>query len=300
MKMVERVCPVCERKAPSTVTLPANFDLTKLDAQGFASRKFPEHMHLQMHTCSTCDVLFANPALDSSDLVSAYTDASFESSQEADDAGFTYESYLRPRLAKLGPLQSALDVGCGNGNFLLRLQQLGYQQVTGVEPSLAPIQVADKAIRPFIKHTAYHNELFRDASFNLVCCFMTLEHVSSPGELMRDFARILQSKGAVYCVTHNYRSFLARLMGTKSPIYDVEHMQLFSPISLKQLLSNAGFQDVEVFSISNKYPLSYWIKLLPLPKPLKILLIKMLIFIKLDSIKIPLNVGNMAVIGRKP
>lgn len=300
MRMVKRVCPVCETAAPAVVTWPANFDLGKLDAQGFASRKLPENMHLELHTCQRCDVMYANPAIDSTDLVQAYTEASYESSQEADDASRTYQTYLAHHLSRLMNKKAALDVGCGNGSFLQRLQELGFQEQMGVEPSTAPIQAASPNVRSQIIHGAYGQELFPEQRFDLVSCFMTLEHVSAPAELIRDFHRILRPAGLVYCVTHNYRSWPACILGTKSPIYDVEHMQLFSPQSLETLLRNTGFSDIQVFPIRNEYPLSYWIKLLPLPKGPKLYFIALLKRLGLGDMKISLSVGNIAVIGQKP
>src|SRR5438876_1124474 len=75
--------------------------------------------------------------------------------------------------------------------------------------------------------------------------------------------------GAIFIVTHNRRSLSAAVMRSKSPIYDVEHFQLFSSRSMKVMLKSAGFGKVSVFPILNQYPLRYWVRLCPLSVPMK-------------------------------
>ncbi len=58
-------------------------------------------------------------------------------------------------------------------------------------------------------------------------------------------------------------------MGTKSPIFDIEHLQLFDRPTGAALLRNAGFDSIKVSSVRNRYPIDYWIKLFPLPKTCK-------------------------------
>ncbi len=66
-------------------------------------------------------------------------------------------------------------------------------------------------------------------------------------------------------MTHDYRAPINRLLGRRSPIIDIEHMQLFCPASLDRLLGEAGFADIAIRAIRNRYPLRYWLRLRPLP-----------------------------------
>ena len=43
------------------------------------------------------------------------------------------------------------------------------------------------------------------------------------------------------CVVHNRRALSARLLGRRSPIYDIEHLQLFSRPSVRSLMERPGF-----------------------------------------------------------
>jgi hypothetical protein len=84
-----------------------------------------------------------------------------------------------------------------------------------------------------------------------------------------------------------------------SPIFDIEHLRLFSPRGARAPFERAGFVDVEVRPILNRYPLQYWAKLSPFPRMIKGGCLAALNATGLGRLPIPMAVGNMAVIGYK-
>ena len=299
MQLSERECPVCARAVPFKVVHEANYDLSKLDDFAFSSRKFPENMHFRLVQCSGCDLLFANPAPRAEDLIAAYEVAAYDSGAEADFASATYARYLKKHLGLFTERRGALDIGSGNGSFLEHLIDLGFSEVVGVEPSRAPIDAAKPTIRPLLRHAPFRAEDFAKESLALVTCFQTLEHVYDPGAMTKQIWDILRPGGAVYFVAHNYQAPLNRALGTRSPIYDVEHAQLFSPGSMEKLLQSAGFSSVHTFPIVNAYPLPYWVRLAPLPRSLKVRVVEGLKRAGLGGFPIALPVGNTGIVGVK-
>jgi hypothetical protein len=75
----DRNCPVCDSHDGSHVAYPARIDEEKLGAFAFASRKFPEFMHLRLLKCPTCEVLYASPALAPEFLANVYREAGYDS-----------------------------------------------------------------------------------------------------------------------------------------------------------------------------------------------------------------------------
>lgn len=65
-------------------------------------------------------------------------------------------------------------------------------------------------------------------------------------------------------VGHDRPAPVNRLLGRRSPIYDIQHLQLFCPGSLRELLERAGFRDVQVRRFRTRYPLRYWLRSAPL------------------------------------
>ena len=128
---------------------------------------------------------------------------------------------------------------------------------------------------------------------------MTLEHVRDPMKIALSAHRLLRKGGAFVTVTHDYESFLNRFLGKRSPIIDIEHMQLFSKKSIEHLLLNGGFHSIKSNRFQNRYAISYWLRLLPLPNNMKVKINKCLTLLGLAGIKLTLNVGNTYAVGFK-
>jgi hypothetical protein len=57
-------------------------------------------------------------------------------------------------------------------------------------------------------------------------------------------------------ITHDYTALINRALGRRSPIIDIEHVQLFCPEALRFLVSATGYSVTDIRSIRNVYPLS--------------------------------------------
>jgi SAM-dependent methyltransferase len=294
-----RPCPVCGSADESLVFAGSNFDEAKLNGFSFASRKVPELMHYRLVCCRQCDLLYASPAPVSADLNAAYHDANFDSAVESYDASRTYIKQVNTVLPKLPDRIGALDIGAGDGAFLERLLEAKFSGLVGIEPSEAPIRSARPDVRKLIRHSIFSAEDYQPASFRLITCFQTLEHLRDPGSMCAAAYNLLKSPGVFFTVSHNCRSLSAKIMGLKSPIFDIEHLQLFSPESMRYMLKQAGYNNITVFPIANSYPLKYWIKLLPLSITIKNKLFSLIEAAGLDGMRLPLRAGNMAAFGYK-
>ena len=299
MKLVSRACPICASKNQSKVYAEENYNFDNLDGYAFASRKMPENMHYRLIECPSCDVLYANPLPVLKHLAESYHEADFDSSEEAHYAARTYAGHLSSIAKNIPDTQGTIDIGTGDGAFLEELLKKGFTKVVGIEPSEAPIKASLPKIKPLIKKGLFNAKNFKKNSISLISCFQTIEHLYEPLNVCRDSYQILKKGGAFYIVCHNRRSLSRFILGMKSPIFDIEHLQLFSPKSAEALLKKAGYSQIVVKPLFNIYPLHYWLKLLPAPKNVKISLIKFLKIIKLGYLPIMIPAGNMAVIGYK-
>ena len=296
-ELVSRPCPLCGATEGEPFA-PANVDPDALGAFAFASRKLPEYMHHTLVACPTCDLLYSSPAPSRESLERAYRDAAFDAGDESRYASVTYGSFLPGIARRLPDRSGALDIGTGDGAFLRQLLEHGFRDVVGVEPSAAPVAAAAPEVRPLIRHAPFRAADFAPESLRLVTCFQTIEHVYDPMQLCREALGLLRPDGgAFFVVCHNRRALSARAMGLKSPIFDVEHLQLFSPKSIRFALERAGFRWVDVRVLVNRYPLSYWARLFPLPAALKPKALAALRATGLGRLPLAAPVGNLVAIA---
>jgi SAM-dependent methyltransferase len=295
-----RSCPVCHSPVnESTLFQEENIDQSQITEFSFASRKVPEFMCHRLMRCVCCDLVYVSNPPPKTELAHSYHVAEYDSSEEADDAAKSYIQAMKQILSKLKRKERVLEIGSGTGIFLEYLRIEGFTGLVGVEPSTAAIAAAPQHRRDWLVEGIFEEKNYEPNSFDLICCFMTMEHVYDPGEVAKAAYNLLRPGGIFVTITHDYRSFVNRMMGKRSPIIDIEHMQLFSRKSIKHLFSATGYVDIVVRAFQNRYSLSYWLRLAPFPRAIKSTLMKLMVFSGTESLKIGVNVGNLITFGIK-
>lgn len=293
-----RDCPVCQTPAESaSLFLEENIDQARISGFSFASRKEPEYMCHRLVRCKTCDLVYASNPPEQAELAHAYHVAEYDSSEEANDAAQAYIKAVQPTLLKLQRKQRVLDIGSGTGVLLELLKDEGFTELVGVEPSSAAIAAAPAHRREWLRKGIFEESAFEPASFDLICCFMTMEHVRDPMATALAARRLLRPGGAFVTVTHDYGSVVNRVLGKRSPIIDIEHMQLFSKASICELFERCGFDEVAANPFINRYSPGYWLRLAPLPPAVKRTLKLISAHTGIDRFKFGLNVGNTIAAG---
>ena len=302
--MNKNACPLC-KNTNTIIYSKSNYDINNITDYSFASRKNPEYMHYTLMKCKDCDLLYSVDIINKEKFYDMYSEASFDSKNEANFASKTYIKYFNKayRNTNIGwggvNINLAMDIGTGEGSFLKELLNYGVKNVIGVEPSKEAINQADETVKKYILEGFFNAENFDNKKFDLITCFQAIEHIENPLNLFNDIYKLLNKNGALFIVCHSYNSFVNKVLGMKSPIYDIEHLQIFSKKSVKKIFELSGFKNIEVFSIYNNYPISYWFKLFPFPKKIKKVLLNFLNKTSIGNIQIPINVGNIGCIGYK-
>jgi SAM-dependent methyltransferase len=293
-----RPCPVCG-STEARVFVEARFEDSELDTMSFSSRKVPEGLYHRLLECAHCDLLYASPVPTFESLTNAYRKADYASGEEARYAAATYANVLESITPQLPDLRGAADIGAGDGAFLERLRAAGFEDTVGFEPSEAPLAAAPPSVRNSIRPEPFRAGVLPDESYTLISCMQTIEHVLDPLEVCRDAVRALAPGGAVLIACHDRRALSARVLRQRSPIFDIEHVQLFSHRSIRALLLRAGLEQVEVRPLSNRYPIRYWLQLAPLPERLEAALGWLLAAGRLVDRPVSLRVGNLVAVGYK-
>jgi len=289
---VTRLCPACGGSGVKRFN--ENVDSSKISSLSYASRKLPELMHYALSECESCLTLFTESTLETEKLLENYRNASFDSHIESEFAAKTYCNYLNK--FKIINGKQILDIGCGDGTFLKLSSKLGAKSVQGIEPSQGAFNAASE-MKQFIKFTSIEKTgYFKE--FDVATCFQTLEHVQDPMMVISKMIKSVRIGGYIAVVCHNRSALANRILGQRSPIFDIEHLQMFTSNGLQKLFSNSGLNIVLAKQIINVYPIGYWLRLAPMPKTIKLFLEK-----KRGSgllkFRVAIPVGNFLIVGQK-
>jgi SAM-dependent methyltransferase len=106
-----------------------------------------------------------------------------------------YLFYREFRFLRLNKKSRIVDIGCGTGDFVDRLQFLGYKNASGIDPYFD--ERLQEGSELDIKRSAIH-EL--TGAYDLIVSHHVLEHVESPFLFMKEISRLLAEKGrALLC-----------------------------------------------------------------------------------------------------
>lgn len=103
-----------------------------------------------------------------------------------------------------------LDVGCGDGSFLMALAQQGWD-VLGTELSGSIATTAQQRLGDRIHVGAIENMGFAEASFDLITFWHVLEHLEDPARALSEARRLVKADGRVLVAVPNIESWQAQL-----------------------------------------------------------------------------------------
>jgi len=293
-------CALCGKNQKLKELYKETFVPETINAQTFSARRTPDRMHYRFVRCTNCGLIFSNPIFPSNKIVNLYKDSTFDYATESSFLKKTYGYYLKRLLQKQKKEKlRLLDVGCGNGFFLEEAKDMGVGHVYGIEPGKASVQKAPKWLQKNITVGILDKTSVKANSFDIVCCFHTLDHIIDPNTFLEDVYRSLKKGGKALFIVHDTNGLSVKLFGEKSPIFDIEHIFLFNKETLAKLFEKNGFSVVETFAVKNRYPLHYWFRMLPFPQKIKQILLFSLIKANLANVPLSLSAGNIGIIARK-
>ena len=145
------------------------------------------------------------------------------------------------RLARLARESTILEVGCGSGELLRRME--GRVRVAaGVDLSSVGLKLARR--RKAAVTCALAERLpFRDGSFDAVVGQHLIEHLPDVAGALSEWKRVLRPAGVLVLVTPNAAHPDATLFE------DPTHVHVFTPADLRSSLERAGFRVEQLFTL---------------------------------------------------
>lgn len=141
-----------------------------------------------------------------------------------------------------------LDIGCNEGRGLRIYARNGFR-VEGLELNETAAAVARKA--GFEVHTCLLEEFNPAIPCDFAVLSNVLEHSPDPKQMLRDVHRILARGGRLWISCPNSQSWLRTVFGRSWINWHVPfHLFHFSPKTLRQLLAEAGFAQIQVSQVT--------------------------------------------------
>jgi hypothetical protein len=228
-------CPVCGGASEPPLfclTVPVNCSaIHRARTEAEAARKET----VSLTVCRSCGLIFNacfNPAL-------LRYDNSYDNSLHFSQAFRVYCESLVSRLVGTYDLRgkTAVEIGCGQGDFLKAICQLGDNRGFGFDPACPDGLTSKNVSLSRSYYSAAHLHIRADAVF----CRHVLEHIEDPKELLFTVRSNLMSSlsPVFYCEVPNAKAVLAG-----SGIWDIiyPHCNYFTAHALANTLSACQFR----------------------------------------------------------
>ncbi|WP_083602409.1 class I SAM-dependent methyltransferase [Hydrococcus rivularis] len=145
-----------------------------------------------------------------------------------------------------GKISSICEIGCGNGELLQQLKEIGHK-VCGVEPDEKALAfLKDLDVYPGTAEEMPTAVMSR--SFDLVIIKHVLEHCLDPLVALRNAYQLLRSGGILVCEVPNNCALQLSYDGVTWPFLDIpRHLNFFTPTSLRAICEKSGFKMQSLF-----------------------------------------------------
>jgi hypothetical protein len=141
--------------------------------------------------------------------------------------------------------KTVLEIGCGKGEFLMLLSELGGNRGIGIDPGVHPERLTGEAAERITLIPDFYSEKYSDHDVDFVACKMTLEHIIEPFDFVAKVRKGLAHRAespVFFQVPEALRIF--RECAFEDIYY--EHCAYFTPGSLSRLFAAAGFRPVDL------------------------------------------------------
>lgn len=231
-------CPVCKSQSIKPFRYCKDFTVS--------------HETFIVNKCEGCSLGITSPRPDTEKLGDYYQSEEYIS-HSGKSSGLLGPIYTTARkyalnwkaglLKKNAPGRTALDFGCGTGEFLQTLKNKGWT-IEGVEPSELARSKASHNTQQEI-HTSL-NEI-SGKQFDAISAWHVIEHVPDLESTIQQLKNLLKKDGTIFIAVPNYESPDAEKYKDSWAGYDVpRHLWHFSKKSMNQLLQANGLKVVDI------------------------------------------------------
>ena len=202
-----------------------------------------QRVDLALAFCHTCGHIY-NPDFD---LALMDYSQVYENSLHFSPRFQHYADSLAEDLVKRHHLsgKQLIEIGCGKGDFLEMLCELGDNRGVGFDPSYVAGETARTKTGQITFVQDFYSEQYADIAADFICCRHTLEHIPEPRAFLEMLRRTVGDRTDTQ-IFFEVPNALHTLQGLA--IWDLiyEHCSYFTKYSLASLFTDTGFQVTDV------------------------------------------------------
>ncbi len=230
------VCPVCNTFVS---------DDSYLETHTWTFKNFRKDYKL--YRCPSCDLDYWEPR----EVIREFYEREAEAGYKLLHAGFGRIEFWHKPFFKIFPLKKGrlLDIGCGDGTFLLKARSSGFD-VWGVDLDSKSIEMAKRrglnqafnmTLDEFVDYAKG-----KGWSFDVITFFEVLEHQDNPKRFLTNVRHLLKPGGWIAGSIPN-RDRFSRKYDDRETCFDhpPHHLLRFSKNTLKNLLEVTGYTSIE-------------------------------------------------------
>jgi len=197
--------------------------------------------------CDFCGFVYADSAVKQEDYDRFYASFSkYEDKEIATGGGESPSDAQRLTdtakcIAAFPPNRAAriLDIGCANGGLLLRLKEMGFANVCGLDLPAACVENTKKlGIEAHYGSVTEHPPGL--GKFDLIILSHVMEHLRDVHQAVRGVERLLQSGGSIYIEVPDASEYVSHIMAPFQD-FNTEHINHFSMRTMENLMGHLGF-----------------------------------------------------------
>lgn len=239
------ICPGCGSIEISTIYEIENIPIhsvqllkTKEKAVNYPKRD------IKLGFCEKCGFIY-NVSFDSS--VHEYSNE-YESTQIYSATFNIFARKLAQSLIDRYDLhdKDIIEIGCGQGEFLTILCELGKNRGKGFDPAYIPGRNENMEKNKVSIINDYYSQKYANVQCDFLCCRMTLEHIYETDDFIKTVKKSIENKPdtIVFFQVPDVRRILK-----DQAFWDIyyEHCSYFSPGSLAKLFRNNDFEIIDLY-----------------------------------------------------
>lgn len=151
-----------------------------------------------------------------------------------------------------------LEIGCATGFFLRIAREHGWD-VVGVDPCRWAVDYAGQRFGLSVWPGTLESAAFPDNHFHVVVMLDLVEHLYDPMTTLAETHRVLCDGGMLFLSTPNVASLLATLLRSRWWCIMDEHLNYFSPQTIRLILRKTGFRPLRIQSYPRSFSIGYWL-----------------------------------------